>query len=57
MKIDKVRIEVHFGNEGMQTEMDLADALIELARRIKAQGLDKITKVMDKNGNSVGTVN
>lgn len=57
MKIDgKVTITIEMGNDAMQTERDLAKALIELARRIKKDGLDRVTKVIDDNGNIVGEI-
>jgi hypothetical protein len=52
----KVVITINFGNEAMQTEHDMCEALRELARRISKNGLDKVSKVMDANGNAVGTV-
>lgn len=52
-----ITITINTGNETMQSDNDVANALVELARRIKANGLDNISKVMDANGNSVGKVN
>ena len=34
---------------------EVARILRELARRIENRGIDNISKVMDSNGNSVGT--
>jgi hypothetical protein len=56
MNINKVTITVEMGNDAMQTETDLADALRKLAKRIETSGLARITKVMDENGNNVGKV-
>jgi hypothetical protein len=52
-----VIIKITTGNDTVKTVGDIANLLIELAKRIKRDGgFDKITKVMDVNGNSVGTV-
>lgn len=51
-----ITITINTGNETMQSDNDVANALVELARRIKTKGLDYVSKVMDDNGNSVGTV-
>jgi hypothetical protein len=56
MKITKIVITVNLGNDAMQSEIELAAALRNTARRIEQNGLEKVTKVMDVNGNSVGTV-
>ena len=56
MELKTVRITINFGNEAMQTEADLVFALRELATRIERRGLDYVTKVLDRNGNVVGTV-
>ena len=50
----KIKIEMKTGNEAFQTMEDVALALRELARRL-AYGQTP-TKVMDANGQSVGTV-
>lgn len=52
----KVTITIETGNAAMRTERDVARALTTLAKRIKDNGLDFVTKVMDDNGQSVGTV-
>jgi hypothetical protein len=50
-------IKITTGNDAVQTAGDIANLLVELAKRIKRDGgFDNITKVMDVNGNSVGTV-
>ena len=51
-----ITITITTGNDAMQSEADITEALIILAKRIKTLGLDRVTKVMDMNGNSVGTV-
>ena len=51
-----ITITITLGNDAMQSEADVARALRELAKRIDAKGLDYVTKVMDANGQSVGTV-
>ena len=50
-----ITITINLGNDAMH-ESDVAQALRDLAKRIDAKGLDYVTKVMDGNGNSVGTV-
>jgi hypothetical protein len=52
----KITISMQTGNEAFQNDNDIAKALIELAKRIKRSGIDNISKIMDSNGNSVGTV-
>jgi hypothetical protein len=54
--LNKVTIVINFGNEAMQTEADLVDALHKLANRIERQSLDYVSKIMDLNGNAVGIV-
>jgi len=56
MNINKVTITVEMGNEDCQNGYDLARILQKLAHRINTYGLEKITKVMDENGNNVGKV-
>ena len=56
MNPTKVTITVEMGNDAMQNETDIANALRTLASRIERHGLDRITKVMDENGNQVGKV-
>ena len=51
-----ITITINLGNDAMQSESDVAHALRELAKRIDAKGLGYVTKVMDANGQSVGTV-
>lgn len=52
----EVIIRIDSDNADCQTEADLVRHLRRLADRIEAKGLDRITKVMDGNGNSIGTV-
>ena len=42
--------------DGGRHDRVIAGWLEELARRIRKNGLDNVTKVLDGNGNSVGTV-
>jgi len=56
MNINKVTITVEMGNEDCQNGYDLARVLQKLAKRINANGLENVTKVMDENGNCVGKV-
>ena len=57
----KFTLEIELGNDAMQTGRDVAEDLIEAARKVhKEHGNGKVKlednrKVMDKNGNSVGT--
>ena len=53
--MDTITITINLGNDACQ-ESDIPDLLRELARRIDLHGLERVTKVMDANGNSVGTV-
>lgn len=48
-----VTIKIRLGNEAMQTEKDISDALITIAQKILRGSQEG--KVMDINGNSVGT--
>jgi hypothetical protein len=52
--MESVKITINFGNAACQTLKDAAAILRELARRIDAG--QEPTKVMDANGNSVGSV-
>jgi hypothetical protein len=56
MPIKSVTITINMGNDTMQDEHDVADALSRLLCRIDRVGLEQVTKVLDSNGNSVGTV-
>ena len=51
----KITITMQTGNEAFKTQWDVANALRALADRID-NGLDRVSKVMDENGNAVGTV-
>lgn len=52
----KVTITIETGNDDCQTYTDIARHLKQLAERIDRDGLDHVSKVMDRNGNKVGTV-
>lgn len=52
----KLVITIDTGNDAMQTDDDVAQVLKDLARRVKERGMDNVSKVMDRNGNKVGTV-
>lgn len=52
----QVTITIETGNDDCQTYTDVARHLRTLADRIARDGLDHITKVMDRNGNKVGSV-
>ena len=54
MKLEKMTITIDFGNAAMQTIEDAADALREVCKRID-RGQEP-TKIMDGNGNAVGSV-
>jgi hypothetical protein len=56
MKQREITVKLLTGNDNFKTDTDIAAAFEELARRIRQKGLDSIGKVMDGNGNSVGTV-
>jgi len=51
-----ITITIQTGNDTAQTDSDIARILKELSLRIGRDGLDHVTKVMDDNGNAVGTV-
>lgn len=48
-------LKIKLGNDAMQTQGDIAEALINAAHRIEYNGLDGV--IMDVNGNSVGYYN
>ena len=52
----QVIITIETGNADCQTYTDIARHLHTLADRIDDRGLDHVTKVMDRNGNKIGTV-
>jgi hypothetical protein len=54
MKPERITITIDLGNEAMQNMDDVARALQALAKRM-LNG-NEPAKVMDENGNSVGTV-
>jgi hypothetical protein len=54
MKPERITITIELGNEAMQNMDDVARALQALAKRM-LNG-NEPAKVMDENGNSVGTV-
>ena len=48
-------LEIHLGNDAMQTADDIADRLILVAAQVRSYGLEAQTKkISDANGNSVG---
>jgi hypothetical protein len=54
MKPERITITIELGNDAMQNMDDVARALKTLAERMES-GREP-TKIMDDNGNSVGTV-
>ncbi len=52
----QVTIHISTGNANCQSEDDIARLLHVLADRISQSGFDYVTKVMDANGNQIGTV-
>jgi hypothetical protein len=54
MKPERITITIELGNAAMQDMHDVARALKALAARFAAE--QEPTKVIDLNGNSVGTV-
>ena len=52
----KITITIELGNDEMKTDRDVANALRALADRVRQNGLEKVTRVMDGNGNTVGKV-
>lgn len=52
----KIVIEMTTGNDAFLSEYSVAQALRALADRIDSRGLDNVSKVLDDNGQSVGTV-
>lgn len=54
MNAERITITINLGNEAMRLETHIADALRVLAQRFEDHR--EPTKVMDTNGNSVGTV-
>ena len=52
--MNRIMIELRFGNDAMKYPRDVPDALRELARRFEVGQTPQ--KVMDRNGNSVGRV-
>lgn len=51
-----ITISMETGNDAFNSDADIARALVKLAERIKRNGIGGVSKVMDDNGNSVGTV-
>jgi len=51
-----VTVTINTGNADVQSDRDIARLLEATAKRIRRHGLEGVTKVMDANGNSVGTV-
>jgi len=51
-----ITITIQTGNDAVQTDSDIARILKALSMRIGRDGLGHVTKVMDDNGNAVGTV-
>jgi hypothetical protein len=51
-----MKITISTGNDDCETYTDIARHLRRLANRISDQGLDCLTKVIDRNGNTIGTV-
>jgi hypothetical protein len=51
---DKFILTIELGNDAMQTEMDIANALREIASRITLTGKDGGV-IRDENGNTVGS--
>lgn len=49
-------ITINTDNDDCQNDHDIARILHKLADRIERDGLERVTKVMDGNGNSIGTV-
>jgi hypothetical protein len=54
--VDKITITIDLGNDTMSNPDDVAKALIELAKKVKAKGIDYYP-IMDSNGNKVGECN
>lgn len=52
----KITITIETGNDAMKSAADVALALESLANRIKRDGAENVFRVLDENGNSVGTV-
>ena len=52
----EIVIEIKSENEDCQTEADLVRHLRALAKRIEQNGLDRTYKIMDGNGNAIGTI-
>ena len=53
-KPDEVVIKIRLGNDAMQTELDIAVALREVAAKLEMIGIDNDIVIMDVNGNGVG---
>jgi hypothetical protein len=56
--MSKFTLQIILGNEAMQTPYDVAEALRDLADKIEdcdPDFKDEYGKIMDMNGNSVGT--
>jgi hypothetical protein len=51
-----ITITIQLGNDAMQTKEDVANALRNTADKLEARGFCNVSKVMDVNGNAVGTV-
>jgi len=51
-----ITIVMKTGNDAFQDDSDVANALRELAKRIDARGLSGVSKVIDVNGCTIGTV-
>ena len=56
----KFILTIKLGNDAMQTEIDVANALRNVAAKVETNGTPETTcaydyKIKDENGNSVGT--
>ena len=53
----KVRVEIELGNAAMETPIDVADALHQVARDLAGDGFPGDSRIIrDLNGNTVGHV-
>lgn len=53
--LETFTLKIHLGNDAMRTPEDVAEVLKRIAAYMHKQGSWPHTKILDLNGNSVGT--